>query len=527
MRFTVDPAISTKILKMSQRVRWQDPLLQKRDIDQTRLVLEDGKADSPEFSFLVIGDSGSGYHRGHNPQRKIAEAMLPHLGDCRFVMHTGDVVYLVGSSEYYPKNFIEPYRELLVGGEDPSQISFDRMVFNLPFFPVPGNHDYYDLPILYGFLAQATLPVRRLLCSRLALDVGWHGSGQGSAYAKAFLDYLKAIEASPDLDNHLQQHYSARTETGYCLQYRPGQFTRLPNRYYTFRAGDIDFFALDSNTFNGLIPLPSTPAGDTYRRQLEQERGDLERQILEIYLKSANLNPNQPDQAEQLDDLRARLEQLEEVQRDVDKQLDSKDLPTIDQEQLEWLERRLVESWHNKSVRGRVIFFHHPPYVTEASKWHQAQTLAIRHNLRQVLNRVAETVGDGLQGRSVVDLVLNGHAHCLEHLQTLDTGHADSYTDWIVCGGSGFSLRRQRAEGPILTEAVGDSETPIAKSLLFVGRDGHSSQKHRPYSFLRIDVKAGTPPQFVVRPFICDRFQQQWQESAMEPFTIGSQTVRG
>ncbi len=59
-----DPAIADKIRKMQQRVRWQEPLLEERGIDQTRLSIEDGQADKSEFSFLVIGDSGSGAHRG-------------------------------------------------------------------------------------------------------------------------------------------------------------------------------------------------------------------------------------------------------------------------------------------------------------------------------------------------------------------------------------------------------------------------------------------------------------------------------
>jgi 3',5'-cyclic AMP phosphodiesterase CpdA len=270
MRFVTDPPIATKIQKMRQRVRWQEPLIQQRQIDQTRLFLDDGHEDSPEFSFLVIGDSGSGSHRGHNPQRKVAEQMLRHRQDCRFILHTGDVVYLVGSSEYYPKNFIEPYREFLVGGEQPQQIAYDQMVFNLPFLAVPGNHDYYDLPLVYGLLAQAAQPLRRLLKSQLDLDIGWHGSGQGNAYARAFLDYLRTLNPA-ELERHLDQHYTAKTSTGFCLRYQPGLFTRLPNRYYTFRLGGIDFFALDSTTFNEPAPLPTTPDGIDFRRLLENQ----------------------------------------------------------------------------------------------------------------------------------------------------------------------------------------------------------------------------------------------------------------
>jgi len=524
MEFVSDPPISVKIRKMKERVRWQEPLIAEQGIDQTRMVFEDGYADSPEFSFLVVGDSGSGSHRGHSPQRRLAAQMVAHRDRCRFMLHTGDVIYLVGSSEFYFENFIKPYREFLVGGEHPKRIAYDKMVFNLPVLPVPGNHDYYDLPLVYSLMAQATLPLRRLLQFQLDLDIGWHGSSQGRAYAKAFLDYLKAMNSQAELVQHLDRHYTAKTDTGRCLLYEPGSFTRLPNRYYTFRSGGIDFFALDSNTFNAPLPLPGTEAGNAVRRQLEARRDELEQQKLQILETSAQLNPNQPDEAEQIDDLRAKLEQIDELKIDIDKQLAADATTITDFEQLDWLRQRLIESWNTAEVRGRVIYFHHPPYVTEATKWQQAQTLAIRRRLRQVLDAVSDAVGSLSEGRPLVDLVLNGHAHCLEYLRTGNTGHADSNINWIVCGGSGFSLRRQRPEGLELTESYGNTESgstrKVARSLLFLGRNGYGSKKRRPYSFLRIDVQDGRPPKFIVRPFISERFQHQWFDSHLEPFEI-------
>jgi hypothetical protein len=505
---------------MNQRVRWQSPLIAERGIDQTRMVIDDGLEDSPEFSFLVIGDSGSGPHHSHNPQRQIAEMMLPHRDSCRFVLHTGDVIYLVGSSEYYLDNFIKPYREFLVGGEKPEGIAYDQMVFNKPFLPVLGNHDYYDLPFFYGLVAKTTLPLRRLLGSQLDFSIGWHGSGQGNAYARAFLDYLQALEGQEALGHHLDLHYTASTDTGRCLRYQPGHFTRLPNRYYTFRSGGIDFFALDSSTFNEPPPLPATKEGQAYRRQLETRVSELEQQKAQILEASSKLNPDQPDDAEILDDYRTKLEQIEEVQFDIEKQLASNETTVTDLEQLDWLQQRLIESWNTQEVRGRVIYLHHPPYVTEATKWEQGQTLAIRYHLRRVLDAVSDTVGSLAQGRPLVDLVLTGHAHCLEHLYTSDTGHADSHINWIVCGGSGYSLRRQRVEGSELTETEEDKVRVVARSQLFVGRHGQGLQKRRPYSFLRIDVQDGRPPKFLIRPFIAERFKGQWSNSNIKSFLI-------
>ena len=520
MKLVSDPAIANKIRKMNQRVRWQDPLIVERNIDQARLVLEDGQTDNSEFSFLVVGDSGSGKHRGHNPQRQIAELMLPHHKECRFMLHTGDVIYLVGSSEYYQQNFIEPYREFILGGEHPRQIAYNQMIFKLPILPVPGNHDYYNLPILLSLASLTTLPIRGLLRSRLDLDVGLHGSGTGDAYARAFLDYLNAFQLPGELASHLEKYYTAKTDTGSCLCYQPGHFTRLPNRYYTFRYGGIDFFALDSNTFNDPPPLPKTKKGDADRKVLEKRREDLEQEKLEIIETSAKLRPDNPTEADQLDDFHAKLSQIEEIIVDIEKQLATNKITLTDTEQLDWLKQKLIESWNNPEVRGRVIYFHHPPYVTEATKWQQAQTLIIRDRLRGVLDAVAKEIGSLTQGRPLLDLVLNGHAHCLEHLETMDTGHADSHIHWIVCGGSGFSLRRQRIEGADLMETFGNENRLVARSHLFIGRNGQGFQKRRPYSGLRIDVKGEAQPKFIVRPLVAEWHQRKWHNSELEPLII-------
>ncbi|MBD2520159.1 metallophosphoesterase [Nostoc sp. FACHB-973] len=522
MNLIFDPPIPVKIQKMKERVRWMHPSFVQRGIDQTSLVIDDRKSDSPEFSFMVIGDSGTKSHSPHHPQRKVAELMLPHREDCSFVLHTGDVIYVVGSQEYYSTNFIEPYREFLVGGNNPRNISYDRMVFNLPFLPVLGNHDYYDVPLMYRLLTGTTSSLRRLFGYK-DTEIGWHGSYQGNAYAQAFMDYTAAM-SSQELERHLDGHYTAKTDTGRCLRYEPGQFTRLPNRYYTFRYGGIDFFALDSNTFNTPSPLPVTQEGEIYRRELQKRRHEIDREELQILKICDGLNPDKPTEAEKLDELSAKLDQINEIKIDIEKQLASQKMPAIDFEQLEWLRNRLIESWNTSEVRGRVIFFHHPPYVTEATKWHQAQTLAVRHRLRWVFEQVAETLGSLIKERPIVDLILNGHAHCLEYLRTTDTGFADSHINCIISGGSGHRPRYQRREGAELmetfTEITGKSSRKVADSMLFVGRHDENFQKRLPYSCVRIDVLDGRPPKFIVRPLVTERFEEEWYNTELEPFVI-------
>ena len=519
MKLVSDPKISVKIDQMKRRVRWQESLFKEKGISQTKLVIDDRHRDNPHFSFFAIGDTGCGYHLKHHPQRKIAQLMLQHQADCRFILHTGDVVYQVGSSEYYQNNFIRPYREFLVGGENPQQLPYDRLRFKLPFFPVPGNHDYYDLPLIFGILAQLTWLPRRLFKRAINLDVGWHGSYEGEAYAKAFLDYLIDIKGKVNLEQHLDTHYIAQHTGDRCLQYQPGQFTRLPNRYYTFRYGGIDFFALDSNTFNAPLSIPDTQAGEAKKIQLMKLQSELDQKERQLQEQIYPLNPADPEDAEQLDDFYAELQHIEESQRDINKQLNIHQQVT-DWEQLNWLKANLIASWQDETVKGRIIFLHHPPYVTEATKWDQGQTLAIRDRLRQVFEATVKEIGSLPPGRSVVDLVISGHAHCMEHFVTKDTGYADSQINWLICGGSGHSLRRQRKEGSVLFADPDDDSRPLGQSHLFLGRNGSGKHKKRPYSFLRIDVEADSCPKFTITPYVAEWHQRRWHEYEIAPFVI-------
>ncbi|MEC4812603.1 MAG: metallophosphoesterase [Scytonema sp. PMC 1069.18] len=523
MKFISEPPIPVKIHKMKERIRWEHSSIVKRLIDQTSLVLDDDRSHEPEFSFMVIGDTGSKPSYGYHPQRQVAELMLAHQEDCRFILHTGDVIYVVGSHEYYPQNFIEPYREFIVGGENLQSIAYDRMVFRTPILPVLGNHDYYDVPLMSRFVAGSTLPLRRYFRYK-DIEIGWHGSYQGDAYARAFLDYLKAIPSGKQLEHHLDNHYTAKTETGRCLRYQPGHFTRLPNRYYTFRYGGIDFFSLYSNTFYAPSPLNATKKSDAERPELFFRRHQKEQEEMQIFDVCYRLDPSLPEDAEKLDALKSQLYQIDEVKIDIEKQLNSHATPPTDFEQLDWLKKRLIESWNTQEVRGRIVYFHHPPYVTEASKWYQAQTLAVRRRLRWVFDEVATTLGSLTQGRPIIDLILNGHAHCLEYLRTTDTGHADSHINCVVCGGSGRRPRRQRPEGMELMETFedisGQPTRKIADSLLFIGRNGYDDFKRLPYSFVRIDVKGDRFPKFVVKPFVAERFQGEWYNRELEPIIL-------
>jgi 3',5'-cyclic AMP phosphodiesterase CpdA len=403
------------------------------------------------------------------------------------LLHTGDITYPTGSYQNYWEGFLRPYQWLLSQLPASPHYRSEAVVFKRPLLPVPGNHDYAESGshVWEGLL--------RSLCDRLrsfGVDLGHYGGQGGEAYGQTFLDDFKKLSAEK-LKAHLATHYSAVAPdamtagkiaaegiafdgtdlSGFsrCLNYRPGQFTRLPNRYYSFRYGGVDFFALDSNSWNC-----------------------------------------------------------------------SPEAPGFDQPQLNWLEQALIKSWQSPHTVGRIVYLHHSPYTTEVTRWHQSETLWVRRHLRAVLNRVAARLteqskqSDSLVAQALrdrpsqapwVDLVISGHSHCFEHVKTMETGHADSGMDWVVCGGSGAGLRRQRETGPDILENLLQGEKSctrvVAKSQLYAGRHGRGYQQQLLHSFLRIEVQPHQAQKFVVRPFVISSAPNGWQTRALKPLNMG------
>lgn len=439
-------------------------------VDQSRLVIADAPTASESFSFLVMGDTDAGIEAGIEEKGSafaegFANQLLRQLGESRFVLHTGDVTYPMGSYENYLNGFLSPYRRLLKQLPSSAAYRATSVVFERPVLPVPGNHDYASV----GFgLWQRLL---QQLCDRLResfnIDWGHYGGPGGEAYGQTFLDDLAGLTPE-QLSQHLKRHYSAAAGTArvgpaaalaYCLNYQPGQFTRLPNRYYRFRYGGIDFFALDSNTWK------TAP-----------------------------------------------------------------DVEGFDHAQLAWLEQGLVESVQDSSVGGRIVYLHHSPYTTETSRWQEPETLWVRRHLRGVLAAVGAKTGARV-GRSpqqpIVDLVISGHAHCLEHLKTLETGQGDAQMDWVVCGGSGASLRPQRRDADVeilenITYGQRIFTEKVAASCFFAGRHGKGSKKQNQYSFLKINICPDRTNMISVVPFMVERQNGQWATRMLNALNVGA-----
>ncbi len=197
--------------------------------------------DPMNFVVLALGDSGDSESAGTrlSPQDAVArelarDAAVPNSsGAGQLVLHTGDVVYMTGEHRLYERNFRRPYAPFLT-----PESTVDNLTFRLPFLTVPGNHDYYDVGGWAKWLARVPLlrfGVRAAVDRLFALKLPEGGSGMGAAFMNAFID--------PRAD----------TATA-AYAYTPGSHTRLPNRYYRFTYGSVDFFALDSNTLEAPPP---------------------------------------------------------------------------------------------------------------------------------------------------------------------------------------------------------------------------------------------------------------------------------
>jgi hypothetical protein len=121
--------------------------------------------ESAEWEFLAVGDTGDAEAAGpeDSPQdavgREMARDAVAPVGDGagQMVVHTGDVIYMTGERRLYDRNFRRPYSRFLTEGS-----TVDNLLFRIPFLPVPGNHDYYDLGSWAAWLARVPLLGRGL-----------------------------------------------------------------------------------------------------------------------------------------------------------------------------------------------------------------------------------------------------------------------------------------------------------------------------------------------------------------------------
>jgi len=268
-------------------------------------------------------------------------------------------------------------------------------------------------------------------------------------------------------------------------------------------------FAIDSNT----LLTTAKPTTNSVKRR--QQLRSLQQQRANLYRDLANSNLSE----DKRDALHDELETLQEECFDLQRHF--RPNASIDHEQLNWLKEGLIASHRDPAARGRIVTMHHPAYVTEKTKWNQADTQAVRKHLRDVFDNVASSLGDALTS-PLVDLALSGHAHCMEVLRTHETGHSDRQINWVICGGSGYGLRTQRREGPELIEQdeSGNSRV-IASNHLFIGRNWNGTAEGDAYSGLRIDIAEGKPLRITLKPLVSCRTSEGWVDAEPEPISLG------
>jgi hypothetical protein len=220
---------------------------------------------------VALGDTGDSDASGPttSPQDAVAQQMtqdsvLPaHTGRASLVLHMGDVIYMTGERRLYDRNFRRPYSEYLT-----AESTVDNFTFRMPFLPVPGNHDYYDLGGWAVWLSRVPIlgaGLKALTHQLFAFSVPEGGSGMGRAYMEVF------VEGSG-------KDGTGTPETP--LPYIPGERTRIPNRYYRFRRGNVDLWALDSNTLDALPPVSGSIG--VVREQAAQRIQTLEKRARDI-----------------------------------------------------------------------------------------------------------------------------------------------------------------------------------------------------------------------------------------------------
>ncbi len=112
-------------------------------------VHPEGVAESSDFSFLVIGDTGEGGGAQHGLRDQFL--FLGQRPDVKFLVVSSDVIYPSGAMLDYEPKFYLPFKG-----------------FTKPIYAIPGNHDWYDA--LEAFAANFFAPEAARVCMRARVE---------------------------------------------------------------------------------------------------------------------------------------------------------------------------------------------------------------------------------------------------------------------------------------------------------------------------------------------------------------------
>ncbi len=491
--------------------RWTPSAKRDEPLALRHAVLLPPPADPNQFQFLALGDSGNSDAAGSllSPQDAVASEMaldsaLPDTLDsgnrAQFILHMGDVIYMTGERRLYDRNFLRPYARFLTPDS-----TIGNLTFRLPFLPVPGNHDYYDLNRWLNMLVRIPLlgsGLRRLSFELFDFSLPRGGSGQGAAYMEAFVDTPK----------------DPNTPTPYI----PEKRTRLPNRYYRFQYGIADFFALDSNTLDAPPPWTGEAAREkedaSHRLPALKKRAEELEQMLRMEQASCDqaMTAREVEEAgtgldpESCERRRRIAEEALDVQRAIAREEQRLRFgpEDYDAEQIRWLKASLDESERERPGAWRIVYLHHPLYSSIKNHCERSDVQDVRANLTELL-----------QGR--VHLILSGHSHAFEWFRSERLPHAGLF----VTGGGGQVSLRPSILSPSRVAAHRDEYESLRShgvAECAVAGKGPSAQdgaEGRLYHYLRIEV---TNEVIHVRPVGVRRIKSGYRrEEPMPVFHAG------
>lgn len=437
---------------------------------------------SDTFRFAVIADTGDG-RPPFNPQYAVAQQLAEDYDDIDFVVHAGDVIYQIGSRRYYGPNFLQPYARF-VGNPD-----LDDLVFNKPFFVIPGNHDYYDLSRV-ALVRKIPIVGRgaEWIVRRFAGNLG-EGSRDGRVYENIFIDNPGGPGSGSPVTPYLT-----------------GKATRLPNRYYTFRHGGASFFALDSNT----LDAPGSQGNRLGRRQRQRfaramEQADFEIGRLSEWIQSCHeqIEAGRLPEEDVVEEIEQKTQYLLDLiydraqyEHSIAADEDGRD---FDGDQIAWLREQVRAT---PDGDWKIVILHHPLYTFVKTYCEAPDVVGVRDNLRRML------IEEG------VHLVLAGHSHSFEWVRAVH--QREQRIAYLTAGSGGCRwIRPSILQAAQARPDVSDYEDRFrqcnrhARSEAFAGLD--PTGRSRTFNYLRVHV---SPDQIRVEPVGI-----HWTRSQVRPET--------
>jgi uncharacterized membrane protein HdeD (DUF308 family) len=202
---------------------WRESMIQAiqdryQDVPAERLfrVEPEGVADVPDFSFLVLGDTGEGGAAQHSLRDQYL--FLAKRPDVKFLVISSDVIYPSGAMVDYEPKFYLPFKG-----------------FTKPIYAIPGNHDWYDA--LEGFAANFLQPDAARACMMARIET----------------DGRLTTTTEKRIDRYVQEAARLRQEYGVRTGWQRGPFFEVQTEHFALIVVDTGVLrSVDSKQWDWL-----------------------------------------------------------------------------------------------------------------------------------------------------------------------------------------------------------------------------------------------------------------------------------